>query len=295
MRVHLRARVLQTPRDRARDLVGRLLGAERVLRVAEIAADRVVEFRDRRHREHDADVDAGAVELEAERLSEPGLRRFRGGVRGPEPDATLAGNRRDHDQMSFALTAEDRHRRARGVKRAHEVHVEQPRHDLRRCLFERAVKTDSRIRDHHVEPSELRHRPRDHPGDVRSVRHVARNGDRPAARGADRLRDRFQSFRPPCHQRDRHAEPAEVFRRRAADSRRRAGDGDDPSHEALEYRALFGTPHFGVRHKAVMRRLTRIPLLSRHNGGAQSAPARERRGAWGPRERPSRGPGRSPG
>jgi two-component system, NarL family, sensor kinase len=32
-----------------------------------------------------------------------------------------------------------------------------------------------------------------------------------------------------------------------------------------------------------------------HGGGAHSAPARERRGAWGPRERPSRGQGRSPG
>ncbi len=30
------------------------------------------------------------------------------------------------------------------------------------------------------------------------------------------------------------------------------------------------------------------------DGGAQSAPARERSGAWGPRERPSRGSGRSP-
>jgi protein SCO1/2 len=30
------------------------------------------------------------------------------------------------------------------------------------------------------------------------------------------------------------------------------------------------------------------------DGGAHGAPARERNGAWGPRERPSRGPGRSP-
>jgi hypothetical protein len=31
-----------------------------------------------------------------------------------------------------------------------------------------------------------------------------------------------------------------------------------------------------------------------HDGGAHGAPARERRGAWGPRKRPSRGVGRSP-
>jgi hypothetical protein len=30
------------------------------------------------------------------------------------------------------------------------------------------------------------------------------------------------------------------------------------------------------------------------DGGAHGAPARERSGAWGPRERPSRGSGRSP-
>jgi hypothetical protein len=30
------------------------------------------------------------------------------------------------------------------------------------------------------------------------------------------------------------------------------------------------------------------------DGGAHGAPARKRSGAWGPRERPSRGPGRSP-
>src|SRR5437870_5297185 len=43
-----------------------------------------------------------------------------------------------------------------------------------------------------------------------------------------------------------------------------------------------------------MRRLTRILFSLPHNGGAHSAPARERRGAKGPRERPSRGVGRSP-
>ncbi len=37
------------------------------------------------------------------------------------------------------------------------------------------------------------------------------------------------------------------------------------------------------------------PEVRPHGGGAHSAPARERRGAWGPRKRPSRGPGRSPG
>jgi protein SCO1/2 len=37
-----------------------------------------------------------------------------------------------------------------------------------------------------------------------------------------------------------------------------------------------------------------ISALSPPDGGAQSAPARERRGVLGPRERPSRGPGRSP-
>ena len=47
--------------------------------------------------------------------------------------------------------------------------------------------------------------------------------------------------------------------------------------------------------KTVMRRLTRISYSLPHNGGAHSAPASERRGAAGPRERPSRGPGRSPG
>jgi hypothetical protein len=36
-------------------------------------------------------------------------------------------------------------------------------------------------------------------------------------------------------------------------------------------------------------------VLQPHDGGAQGAPARERRGELGPRERPSRGPGRSPG
>src|SRR5437667_605713 len=43
-----------------------------------------------------------------------------------------------------------------------------------------------------------------------------------------------------------------------------------------------------------MRRFTRILFSLPHNGGAHSAPARERRGAKGPRERPSRGVGRSP-
>src|SRR5437762_14069190 len=43
-----------------------------------------------------------------------------------------------------------------------------------------------------------------------------------------------------------------------------------------------------------MRRFTRILFSLPHNGGANSAPARERRGAKGPRERPSRGVGRSP-
>jgi protein SCO1/2 len=36
------------------------------------------------------------------------------------------------------------------------------------------------------------------------------------------------------------------------------------------------------------------PMSFPPDGGAQSAPARERSGAWGPRERPSRGSGRSP-
>ena len=43
-----------------------------------------------------------------------------------------------------------------------------------------------------------------------------------------------------------------------------------------------------------MRRFTRLLFSLPHNGGAHSAPARERRGAKGPRERPSRGVGRSP-
>src|SRR6266513_1510800 len=43
-----------------------------------------------------------------------------------------------------------------------------------------------------------------------------------------------------------------------------------------------------------MRRFTRILFSLPHNAGAHSAPARERRGAKGPRERPSRGVGRSP-
>src|SRR5438552_3154039 len=43
-----------------------------------------------------------------------------------------------------------------------------------------------------------------------------------------------------------------------------------------------------------MRRFTRLLFPLPHNGGAQRAPARERRGAKGPRERPSRGVGRSP-
>src|SRR5438477_12011839 len=43
-----------------------------------------------------------------------------------------------------------------------------------------------------------------------------------------------------------------------------------------------------------MRRFTRILFSLPHNGGAHSAPARERRGVKGPRERPSRGVGRSP-
>src|SRR4029450_834323 len=43
-----------------------------------------------------------------------------------------------------------------------------------------------------------------------------------------------------------------------------------------------------------MRRVTKIPFSLPHNGGAYSAPARERRGAMGPRKRPSRGVGRSP-
>ena len=43
-----------------------------------------------------------------------------------------------------------------------------------------------------------------------------------------------------------------------------------------------------------MRFLTRILFSLPHNGGAHSAPARERRGASGPRKRPSRGVGRSP-
>src|SRR4029450_3352562 len=43
-----------------------------------------------------------------------------------------------------------------------------------------------------------------------------------------------------------------------------------------------------------MRRPTRILLSLPHNGGAHSAPARERRGVPGPRKRPSRGVGRSP-
>src|SRR5438034_8426033 len=39
---------------------------------------------------------------------------------------------------------------------------------------------------------------------------------------------------------------------------------------------------------------SRILFSLPHNGGVHSAPARERRGAKGPRERPSRGVGRSP-
>src|SRR5437667_6353097 len=49
-----------------------------------------------------------------------------------------------------------------------------------------------------------------------------------------------------------------------------------------------------ARPLTVMRRFTRLPFSLPHNGGAHSAPARERRGAKGPRERPSRGVGRSP-
>jgi Ca-activated chloride channel homolog len=45
-----------------------------------------------------------------------------------------------------------------------------------------------------------------------------------------------------------------------------------------------------------MQRLMRTLFSLPHNGlGAHSAPARERRGASGPRKRPSRGPGQSPG
>src|SRR4029453_4494800 len=43
-----------------------------------------------------------------------------------------------------------------------------------------------------------------------------------------------------------------------------------------------------------MRRVTKIPFSLPHNGGAYSAPARERRGAMGPRKRPTRGGGGSP-
>src|SRR5262249_9229778 len=43
-----------------------------------------------------------------------------------------------------------------------------------------------------------------------------------------------------------------------------------------------------------MRLFTRILFSLPHNGAAHSAAARERSGAWGPRERPSRGVGQSP-
>jgi hypothetical protein len=41
-------------------------------------------------------------------------------------------------------------------------------------------------------------------------------------------------------------------------------------------------------------RVMRIPIPDAHDGGARGAPARERRGAKGPRKRPSQGMGRSP-
>jgi hypothetical protein len=54
---------------------------------------------------------------------------------------------------------------------------------------------------------------------------------------------------------------------------------------------LYKTVRDQGRHAASSKNA----VLQAHDGGAQSAPARERRGELGPRERPSRGPGRSPG
>ena len=180
----------------------------------------------RRDREHHADVDIRARQLGAKAFSQTDLRELRRGVCAHLRDAPFADDGRDEYEMSGILLAENRQRRAGGVEGAEIVDIEKPPHVLVRDLVERSFDAESGVADHHVQTIEALDGLADQPPHLLFVRHVGDDGQRAAAERLDLAHQRVQAIAPAARSDHRRPVPRKAKRRRAANSRRRAGNDD---------------------------------------------------------------------
>ena len=99
--------------------------------------------------------------------------------------------------MAAVLPAHDLERRARGIERAHQVHVDDTPHRLRRGLVEWAVIADAGVAHHHVEAAEGVDGAVDECGHVRFRRYVAGHRERFPARAPQVGHELLEPVRAP--------------------------------------------------------------------------------------------------